>query len=243
MKHYSYGKKRKTPKYVKKILGICSISCGLILLAYFFFPIISYHLFLSSAFAGDNGIESPLPKRYVLQGNFSLGSLFSQGITNVTSDYTDARNWFPNVNAPAGKSQKVESYQISFPSQGIDHATVSAVDFDLSKHLVQYFTTSKNPTDKGTSVIFGHSTLPQLFNPKNYMAVFAHMHLTKEGDEIIIHLNGQDYKYKVFSITIMSPDDANIFSQAFDNSYLTIVTCTPPGTTWKRLVIRAGMVL
>lgn len=243
MKKYSYGKKRSVPKYLKKILGACSISLGIILLLYFFFPIISYHLFLSSVFAGGN-IESPLPKRYVLQGSFSLGNLLSQGISNVTSDYSDARNWFPNVNGSAtNKDQKVESYQISIPSQNIDHATVSAVDFDLSKHLVQYFSTSPNPTVKGTSVIFGHSTLPQLFNPKNYMAIFARMHLLKTGDEIIVHLNGVDYKYKVFAINITTPDDANIFSQSFDNSYLTFVTCTPPGTVWKRLVIRAGMVM
>lgn len=242
MHTYSYGKNRTIlKKKIKKLVGLLSISLGIGTLVYFFFPLLSYHLYLSSAFAGES-IESPLPQRFVLGGSSPFGGLFASGITNATSDYKDARNWFPQVKADIpGYEEKVQEYQFSIPSMGIDHAKVSTVDFDLSKHLVQYFSTSKNPTDKGTSVIFGHSTLPQWFDPKNYMAVFAHMHLIKEGDEIVLTVNNKDYHYKVFSKTILDSKDPNIFSQSFDNSYITIITCTPPGTTWKRLVVRASL--
>lgn len=242
MRHYSYGKTKKKI-LSKKVIGITSIVIGFSCLIYFFFPVFSYHLYLSSAFAGGT-IEAPLPNRLVMKDNLGFGGLLTQGISHVTSDYTDARNWFPAVNAnqTTQKQEKVESYELSIPSQRIKNAKVSAVDFDLSKHLVQYFTTSKNPTSKGTSVIFGHSTLPQWFNPNDYKTIFATMHKMKVGDEIIAHVNGADYTYKVFSINITTPDDANIFSQSFDNSYLTIVTCTPPGTVWKRLVLRASLI-
>ncbi len=239
MRKYSYGK-NKFYLTRKKIAGLLSIAFGLIVLLYFFFPLISYHLYLSSAFASSN-IQAPLPQRFVLNDTSSFGGLFSTGLSHVTSNYKDARNWFPQIKKDKQKeSETVAEYQLSIPSQKIDHAKVSSTDFDLSKHLVQYFSTSKNPVDKGTSVIFGHSTLPQLFNPKNYTAIFANLHLLKSGEEIILTVNGQDYKYKVFSISIMGPDDPNIFSQSYDNSYITIITCTPPGTTWKRLVVRAS---
>ena len=240
MHRYSYGKNVRFVKKRKKIIGLLSISLGFITLLYFFFPILSYHLYLSSAFAGSS-IQAPLPQRVVLGGNASVKGLFSSGITNMTANFADARNWFPNVRKDKKALEKVAEYELSIPSQGISHMKVSAVDFDLSKHLVQYFSTSKSPIEKGTSVIFGHSTLPQWFDSKNYMAIFAHLHMMKEGEKIVLTVNGQNYSYKVFSVTILDSNNPNIFSQSFDNSYITIVTCTPPGTTWKRLVVRASL--
>lgn len=240
MHRYSYGKNSPLFKKRKKVLGVTSICFGLLTLLYFFFPVLSYHLYLSSAFAGSN-IEAPLPQRFVLGGGTSMKGLFSSGITNMTANFADARNWFPNVRKDKKALQKVTEYEFSLPSQNISHMKVSAVDFDLSKHLVQYFSTSKSPIENGTSVIFGHSTLPQWFDPNNYMSIFAHMHLIKDGDQIVLTVNGQDYHYKVFSRTIVDSNDPNIFSQAYDNSYITIITCTPPGTTWKRLVVRASL--
>ncbi len=241
MHRYSYGKNVRFFKKRKKIIGIMSITVGFITLLYFFFPVLSYHLYLSSAFAG-NDIQAPLPQRFVLGDNSSMKGLFASGLSNMTANFADARNWFPNVRKDKKALQKVSEYDLSIPSQNISHMKVSAVDFDLSKHMVQYFSTSKSPIENGTSVIFGHSTLPQWFDPKNYMAVFAHLHLIKDGDEIVLTVDGQDYHYKVFSRTITDSNDPNIFSQAYDNSYITIITCTPPGTTWKRLVVRASLV-
>lgn len=240
MHTYSYKKNRsKTVRKIKKILGLTSIGFGIATLLYFFFPLLSYHLYMSSAYAGGN-IEAPLPQRFVMDNSGSIGGLISSGISNATTDYKDARNWFPDVKYNSSDG-RVAEYELSIPSQGIHDAKVSTVNFDLSKHLVQYFSTSKSPIDHGTSVIFGHSTLPQWFDPTNYMAIFAHMHLINIGDEIVLTVGGQDYKYKVFSRTVMDKNDPNIFSQSFDNSYITIITCTPPGTTWKRLVVRAVM--
>ncbi len=241
MKRYSYGK--NIPfilRYKRKFFGVFVILVGISILLYFFFPLISYHLYLSSAFA-QTDIQSPLPQRYVLGNNTSIGGLLSSGISNVTADYKDARNWFPQKVNREHFMAKVNEYFLSIPSQGIKDAKVSADDFDLSKHLVQYFTTSKNPIENGTSVIFGHSTLPQWFDPTNYSAIFARLHTLKNGDEFSVKVNNKNYLYKIFSIGISDPKDPNIFSQSFDNSYITLITCTPPGTTWKRLVVRASL--
>lgn len=240
MHKYSYGKKGIFRQNKKKFIGLLVIGIGLTTLLYFFFPLISYHLYLSSAFAGGE-IQSPIPQRFVLNGTNPLGGLVSHGFSNVTANYKDARNWFPYQTQKESKHPQVDEYEFSIPSQGIEKAKVSAIDFDLSKHLVQYFTTSKSPIEKGTSVIFGHSTLPQWFNPKDYTTIFANLHTMKNGDDVILTVNGKNYTYRVFAMSITDPKDPNIFSQSFDNSYITIITCTPPGTTWKRLVIRAAL--
>src|SRR5690606_26351929 len=128
----------------------------------------------------------------------------------------------------------------SIPKLKIENAIVSTRDYDLEQHLVQYFGTAI-PGENGTAVIFGHSTLPSWFDPKNYKTIFATLHTIKTGDEIFITVNGATYKYKIFSILITDPEDTNILSQSYDNSYITIVTCTPPGTIWKRLIVRAAL--
>ena len=242
MKKYTYGKNNTVfKKKVKKISGILLMVFGIGTLLYFFFPLLSFHLYLSSSFAGGD-IESPIPKRFVLEEKNAFSGLLSSGIINVTSNFTDARTWFPQAALDKnGNEVKIKEYELSIPSQGIVGAKVATDDFDLSKHLVQYFTTSTNPIDKGTSVIFGHSTLPQLFDSKNYKTIFARLHTIKNGDELLVKVNNNNFRYKVFSISITDSTDPNIFSQSFDNSYITLVTCTPPGTIWKRLVVRASL--
>lgn len=237
-KKKSPGRFKKPKKLAAKLAGLVSVCFGFVLLAYFFFPLMSYQLFLAPIIEASE-IEVPIPKYLVRQTDNGFNGVLAQGITNIVKDYTDARNWYPDI--PSVQDEKlVESYELSIPKLKIENARVVTNDYSLSKHLVHYSGTS-NPGKKGTAVIFGHSTLPQLFDPTNYKAIFATLHTLKTGDEFYIKLQNTKYKYKIFSITITTPNDVNIFSQSFDNSYITLVTCTPPGTVWKRLVIRASL--
>ncbi len=247
----SYYEKRSAKSYKKivKFLGAFLVIGGLGFLLYFFFPVLSYQFFLGNAFEG-NKIEVPIPKYLVAsrapESNF--GSLIATGISNMTNDYTDARNWYPNLSPQnltdqaidETKNKIVSSYEITIPSLKINNAFVSTTDYDLSDHLVQYFGTAL-PGEKGTSVVFGHSTIPSWFDPTDYKTIFATLHTIKSGDEIFVKVGDKEYKYKVFSMVVTTPDDVNILSQSYDNSYLTLVTCTPPGTIWKRLVVRASL--
>ncbi|MCL4353422.1 sortase [Patescibacteria group bacterium] len=119
-------------------------------------------------------------------------------------------------------------------------AVVSTRDYDLDKHLVDYGGTAI-PPNAGNAVIFGHSTLPQLFNPKNYRAIFATAYKLNIGDKIFVKAAGITYKYVIDNITVVNPTDTSIFNQNVNGSFITLVTCTPPGTTWKRLVIKAQL--
>jgi sortase A len=225
-------------KNPKKILGFFFLSAGFSICLYFFFPLISYQLFLANNFENGN-IEVPIPKYLVVKNNGSIGDLISNGFGALSTDYTDARNWYPDLRTNSN-ALKINSYKLSIPKLKIENAEVATKDYDLSRHLVQYFGTSL-PGENGTAVIFGHSTLPQLFDPKNYNAIFATLHTLKIGDELIINIDGVVRRYKIFSITITNPEDTNILSQTYDSSYVTLVTCTPPGTVWKRLIVRASL--
>ena len=236
MHYYEKGSGHNSKKHIK-MTGLLLVLLGIGIFVYFFFPVISYQLFLANAYEEGN-IEVPIPKYLVINKSADIGSLISQGIASLTTNYHDARNWYPTLSRDS--SQKVASYSLSIPKLGIDAAEVSTRDYNLDRHLIQYFGTAI-PGESGTAVIFGHSTIPAWFDPKNYKTIFATLHTIKMGDEIDATVNGVTYKYKIFSILITSPTDTNILTQSYDNSYITIVTCTPPGTIWKRLVIRAAL--
>lgn len=243
MSNYYYRKKRKiNVKFYVRILSSMLFFVGLILTAYTFFPLISWQLYFAPAFASED-IASPIPRTTVLNAS-TIKSLLSSTDSLLSGiDYTNAKNWFPNFKPEKNKENidKISSYSLSIPSLGIKNAIVATQDTDLGIHLVNYPGTAL-PPQKGNAVVFGHSTLPQLFNPSDYKTIFAHLYKLKIGDEIFASLSNITYKYVINSITVVDPSDSSVLFQPSDDSYLTLVTCTPPGTTWKRLILKARLV-
>lgn len=237
-KYYYKARNYQWKRYIR-IAGLGCVLGGFGVFVYFFFPMVAYQLFLGTPVQKQE-IQSPVPK-YLVGNNSTVKDLIYQGISRLQFDYTDARNWYPQVQAEQEgikQPEKIDNYTLAIPKLGIDGANVSTVNYDLSQTLVHYYGPG-NPLDHGTSVIFGHSTLPQWFNQNDYDAIFATLHTIGVGDEIIITVDGKQYTYQIFATAITTPDDVNIFSQSYDNSYITLVTCTPPGTIWKRLIVRA----
>lgn len=238
MSTYTYVK-RQPPKRkaIVRILGATISVSGLFILLYVFSPLMLWQIYFSQS--ASYYINAPVPKKTIVNAD-TVKSLFSQATLVVQGvDYTNAENWFP-----AFKTQKttlkVPTYALSIPKLGIHNAIVSTMDYDLSQHLVHYGSTAI-PPDNGNAVIFGHSTLPQLFNPKDYKTIFANAYKLALGDIIEASVSGVSYVYKINEIRVVEPEDTSAFSQNYNTSYLTLITCTPPGTTWKRLVIKARL--
>ena len=198
------------------------------------FPILSYQLTYSGRF---NQIINPLSSRFYNQSNHILGQ--------DTADYTQLSNWFTdNSNSGSGllsSSDTSTTYHLSIPSLKITDAQVIIGGNDLKSALIQYPQTAL-PGQPGSTVIFGHSVLPQFFNPKQYMTIFSTLYRLKTGDEISVTFDNITYKYLVNDIYETLPSDLSVLEQRFDGRYLTLVTCTPPGTYLRRLVIKAQIV-
>lgn len=212
---------------------------GLLTIIYIFFPLISWLIYFSPIFASQD-IKAPIPKTTIVDPS-TIGSLVLSSAQKISGvDYTNAQNWFPTLEGKLKQNSEVNvaSYTISIPQLSIKNAIVSTTDYDLSKHLINYPGTAI-PPKSGNTVIFGHSTLPQLFNPNDYKTIFATAYTLKVGDIIQVMVMNVLYTYKIYNITVVDPSDTSIFSQNYNTSYLTLVTCTPPGTTWKRLIIKS----
>lgn len=239
MSSYYYRKaKRRDIRKILRVVSILISLIGIFALFYVFFPLLSWQMYFAPTFASQQ-VAIPIPQSTRVT-NSTLEDLVSQASSALKGiDYTNAQNWFPTHKAK-NQTIAIPSYLLSIPKLGIKNATVSTVDYDLSAHLVHYNGTALPPYN-GNAVIFGHSTLPQLFNPNDYKTIFATLFTLEVGDEILVSISQISYRYKVTRITIVDPSDTSPLMQQYDDAYLTLVTCTPPGTTWKRLIVKTRL--
>lgn len=238
---YTYVK--QTPRYRRKILSIAStlfVFSGLSMITWVVYPILAFEVFYAPKFIG---LIRPIPETVISEAleNSVLGSS-GDGISAVHAsdvDYTRASNWFPKV-SPKKLEYTFGSYQLSIPKLGIDNALTIVGSEDLNKSLIHWSGSAK-PGEYGSAIVFGHSTIPWLYNPKDYHTIFSKLPDLSRGDEIFLTTNKVTYKYVVEDMRIVSPEDVSVLEQHFDDSYVTLITCVPPGTYLKRLVVRGRL--
>lgn len=233
---YRYIKKRtrsrlKLPPYFSYLL----IVCGLVSLGWAIWPIASFQLLSARAFTR---IITPVSDPGIGGQDKSDGGIEAGG-------YTNPNLWFPN--RPQKKVvTPVNSYLISIPKLRISNALVVIAGDNLKDSLIHYGGTAL-PGEYGNTVIFGHSTLPQLYDPLNYTSIFSLLPTLKParspdpGDDIFLTYDGISYHYVVTDMHITKPDDLSPLEQRFDDSYVTLITCVPPGTYWERLNVTARL--
>ncbi len=213
---------------------------GSALLTWVSWPILSFTLFSAPLFAS---VVSPLPFDSEFPSPVAAGE--NEEIDQVTPqapdavDYSDPNVWFPT------KPQKkvvtpVNTYSLTIPKLSIENAQVVIAGDDLDVSLIHYGGTGL-PGDFGNAVIFGHSVLPQFFNPKDYRTIFSTLPKLEIGDELYIRYDNVTYRYVVEDMTVRNPNDLSGLEQMYDDSYVTLITCVPPGTYWKRLNVRARL--
>ena len=112
-----------------------------------------------------------------------------------------------------------------------------AVFLDDLKHGVVHYPNTANPGQTGNVSIFGHSS-GQWWAPGDYKFIFTLLDKVKLGDRIFIDYKGTRYIYKVTATKVVEPNDLAVLNQGSDNK-LTLITCTPVGTSDKRLIVTA----
>lgn len=217
-----------TQDRILKICGVVMGISGLIIIFSTLFPILSYEWNSAQKYPT---LISPLVDEEKAAFKFSK------------TDYTKASSWFPEEDDDVDFStNEVMFFTITIPKLGIDNATVAIGGEDLADNLIQYPGTAL-PGKKGNAVIFGHSVLPQYFDPSNYLSIFSTLPELSEGDLVYANFDGIMYEYTIEDMFEVTPKDIQILEQDVSNSYLTLVTCTPPGHPLKpkRLIVRAKL--
>ena len=231
-----YGKKKTV-----NIFSYIFLIAGAFLLFWSFYPIVSFSIY-SKLFLKKNinvPIAASTSESSLKEANSVLGAfnIFS----NNLRDYTQASIWFPaSPQSSQMSGLSVKEYTLSIPKLNIKKAKVVVGGEDLAKSLVHYLPKSL-PGEYGNVAIFGHSTLPQLYNPKDHKTIFTYLSSLEKGDKIYINVGEFEYQYEVSTLFIVKPKDISVLDQKKDDSYLTLITCEPPGTWLERLVVTAKL--
>lgn len=233
--HYSV--KRKALQGVSYI----SLVVGSLLLFWSFYPILSFEIYSRLFIQRD--ILSPIPHTKLAsslnEASSVLGSytIYSSNLR----DFVQASLWFPaKPQTQAVGSLQVKEYSVTIPKINIIDAKVSVGGDDLSRNLVHYIPTTL-PGEYGNVAVFGHSSLPQLYNPKDYKTIFTYLPSLEKGDKIMVKVGDIKYEYEVYDMFVVKPEQVSVLEQKYDDAYLTLVTCVPPGTYWNRLIVKAKL--
>ena len=236
----TYSLRSRLISYGSYLLLIVGIS----LLFWASYPIITFQLF--SSFLVKKTYASPIPQS-VLTSSLEIASSVLGSQINVGTNlkgFTKASLWFPDAEKIDLEERKsvvdTKEYKLSIPKLDIQDARVIVGGEDLNEGLIHYLPTSL-PGEKGNVAIFGHSTLPQLYKKNDYKSIFTYLHTLERGDKIYVNIRGVEYVYEVTEMFIVNPDQIEVLEPTQNESILTLVTCTPPGTYWKRLIVRAKL--
>lgn len=239
---YIYKKKDiSVKKKVVNYFSYLSLIIGSLLLFWSFYPILSFEIY--SRLFIEKKILTPIPRSEIVSSlevaNSILGSY--NAFSSNLRDFTQVNLWFP-TRPQINDSKKIslQDYSLSIPKLNIKNAKVIVDGDDLSKGLIHYIPKSL-PGEFGNIVILGHSTLPQLYNSSDYKTIFTYLPSLEKGDKILVKFDNIDYEYEVYEMFVINPDKISVLDQKNDASYLTLITCVPPGTYWKRLIVRARL--
>lgn len=105
--------------------------------------------------------------------------------------------------------------------------------------VVHYFDTAL-PGEKGNVFLTGHSSY-YWWSEGKYNTVFSILDKLVVGDVIYVNYNHKQYMYKVFDMKVVAPSELSVLNQG-DDSILSLMTCTPVGTNYRRLIVRASQV-
>ncbi len=109
----------------------------------------------------------------------------------------------------------------------------------LESGVVHYGNTPL-PGQPGNSVIFGHSS-NDWWEPGNYKFIFGLLDKLAPGDRFSVDYQSRRYIYEVASTKVVAPTDVSVLNPTAEPT-MTLITCTPPGTSLKRLIVTAKQV-
>ena len=114
-----------------------------------------------------------------------------------------------------------------------DEATIQNA---LEDGVVHYHQTSL-PGQAGNNVIVGHSS-NNFLNSGKYKFAFVLLDRLELNDTLVLHHEGTRYVYKVTNKQVVEPTDFSLTTPTAEPT-VTLITCTPPGTSWRRLIVQA----
>jgi LPXTG-site transpeptidase (sortase) family protein len=109
---------------------------------------------------------------------------------------------------------------------------------DALRHGIVHYPGSAKPGQAGNFFVTGHSSYYP-WDPGKYKDVFARLSELDLGDIYSVYYGGDKHVYRVIQKKEVRPTDVSVLDQPMDKRLSTLMTCTPVGTTLRRLIIIA----
>jgi len=173
--------------------------------------------------------------------------LFSAVNAYVTPGAIDPQNI---VIDPSGSTAVSEDPRLVIPKVNVDVPVLYDVGSDYDSQMaamekgVAHFAipgAKSHPGEIGNTVISGHSS-NDLFDPGEYKFIFAQLDKLNNGDTIYANYEGKRYTYVVTKKEVVMPNEVSKLVYTTNKPVMTLITCTPLGTSQKRLLVTAEQV-
>lgn len=158
--------------------------------------------------------------------------------------FSELSNGFDTKQATNNDSAP-EFFYISIPKLGIKEAKVESNPLNLNpEKAIGRYKGSCLPGDACNTFLFGHSTFKYVKNNYengDYTSIFSKLDELNYGDEFSIKFEDKTYRYLINTTKVDKPQNINPlknpFSQGVNRSSVTLMTCSPPGSTENRLEV------
>ncbi|MFC1640936.1 sortase [Patescibacteria group bacterium] len=96
------------------------------------------------------------------------------------------------------------------------------------------------PGELGNVFVTGHSN-DYPWRQGDYKTIFALLGKLEHGDAMYLYYDEQRFKYTVYESFQVYPAETWVMDNNPDESIVSLMTCWPPTTTWKRLIVRGRL--
>lgn len=167
------------------------------------------------------------------------GSTEESANTNSTAETVVSNNRNLSLESIDDNSIYIKSISVSAPIAWDVRNESLLVAKNLENGVIHLNGTA-HPGEIGNVFITGHSS-NYLWAPGKYKSVFSLLNQLVVGDLVQIKYKNKDFLYKVSQARVVKPTDLSVMD-ATDDSVLTLMTCTPVGTSLNRLIITANQI-
>ncbi len=111
---------------------------------------------------------------------------------------------------------------------------------NLQKGVVHYGGTDFPSAQRGNVFITGHSSY-YWWDKGQYKTVFAVLDKLSVGDQVALTYQRQVYVYEMTDSIVVKPTQVDVLNSS-DQPILSLMTCTPVGTSLNRLIVHAKLI-
>lgn len=202
----------------KALLGAALLLAGLTVLLLTYWPVISAYI---------HQYSSPQPSTsnvVIAKEKEDITKKVTKGTESVVID-SNFGIYIPKIKSNSKVVKNVDPFNESEYTNALQTGVAHAKG-------------TYTPNVQGNVFLFAHSAV-NFYERNKYDVYFYLLGQLKKNDEIYLSYEGKIYKYLVSEVKIVDKKETKYLSNYDKRDTLTLMTCYPAGTDWRRTIIVA----